>query len=232
MRTGPLVSVVVPVYNGERFLGEALDSVLAQDYEPLELIVVDDGSTDRSGSVARSRPVRYLRRAHEGVSATRNAGIAAAGGELVAFIDADDLWPPGALAILVRHLLGHPGTGIVLGQMRIVVEPGTPRPPWYRPEWESSTVPSTLPLVRRNVFERVGGFDPSYRTAEDLEWLVRAHEAGVEREILQDVVLIYRLHGANTTYDQEVAQSYSFRLLREKLARGRAIASGGQGVHG
>jgi glycosyltransferase involved in cell wall biosynthesis len=232
MRSGPLVSVVVPVYNGERFLGEALDSVLAQDYEPLELIVVDDGSTDRSGSVAQSRPVRYLRRAHEGVSATRNAGIAAAGGELVALIDADDLWPPDALAIQVRHLLGHPETWIVLGQMKIVVEPGTPRPPWYRPEWESSTVPSTRPLARRNVFERVGGFDPSYRMAEDLEWLVRAHEAGVEREILQDVVLIYRLHGANTTYEQEVAQSYSFRLLREMLARRRAIASGGDGVHG
>ena len=223
MTSALLVSVVVPVYNGERFLGEALDSVLSQAYEPLEVIVVDDGSTDDSGAVAQSRPVRYLRRAHEGVSAARNAGIAAAQGELIAFIDADDLWAPDALATQVRHLLAHPSTGIVLGQMRIVVEPGTPRPPWYRPEWESATVPSSQPVARRSVFEEIGGFDPSYRMAEDIDWLARAQEAGVERAVLPDVVLIYRLHGANSTYEQDVAQSHTFRLLREMLARRRAV---------
>ncbi len=213
--------VLIPAFNEAATIRRVVEGALA--VVP-NVIVVDDGSTDGSGAIAQTRPIRYLRRTHEGVSAARNAGIAAADGELLAFIDADDLWPPGALARQVRRLLAHPRIGIVLGQMRIVVEPGTPRPPWYQPEWESSTVPSTQPLVRKSVFEEIGGFDPSYRMSEDLDWLARAHEAGIERTVLPDLVLIYRLHGANSTYKQEVSQSYTFRLLREMLARRRALA--------
>jgi glycosyltransferase involved in cell wall biosynthesis len=107
----PLVSVVVPVRNGERFLGEALDSVLAQDYEPVELIVVDDGSTDGSGDIAGARGAHVIRQEGGGLAAARNAGLAAAQGELVAFIDADDVWLPGKLVRQVEYLLDRPDVG-------------------------------------------------------------------------------------------------------------------------
>jgi len=98
----PLVSVVIPVYNAEPFLREALDSVLAQDYEPFEVIVVDDGSTDGSGTIARSYPeVRYLRQENQGPAVARNAGIAAAQGEFLAFFDADDVMLPNKLSVQV-----------------------------------------------------------------------------------------------------------------------------------
>lgn len=106
----PLVSAVVPVHNGERFLAAALDSVLFQDYEPLEVIVVDDGSTDRSAEVASSRPVRLLRQENAGMAAARNAGIAHASGELVAFIDADDEWLPEAVARQAAVLAKEPSS--------------------------------------------------------------------------------------------------------------------------
>src|SRR5271168_2771000 len=104
----PLVSVVVPVFAGERFVGDALDSVAVQTYPHVETIVVDDGSPDRSVEVASSRSgVRVLRERHRGVAAARNAGLAAARGELVAFLDQDDLWRPSKLALQVALLSEH-----------------------------------------------------------------------------------------------------------------------------
>src|SRR6476469_10004419 len=103
VRVGPLVSVVIPAYNAERFLGEAIESVLAQGYAHFELIVVDDGSSDRTAEVARSfgDRVRTIEQENSGVSAARNAGTRAAGGELLAFLDADDRWSPGWLERMV-----------------------------------------------------------------------------------------------------------------------------------
>jgi glycosyltransferase involved in cell wall biosynthesis len=217
------VSVVVPVHNGDRFLGEALDSAFAQEYRPLEVIVVDDGSTDRSGEIARSRPVRYLRRPHGGVSAARNAGAAAARGQLLAFLDADDLWPPDSLAVQVGQLLARPELGFVLGRMRVRLERGTRAPVWYRSGPETRPTTSCLPVVWRRVFEQVGGFDRSYRAAEDVEWVARARDSGVAHALLPEVVRIYRLHGGSTTQvDEAAAVAQGFDLVRARIARARA----------
>ena len=96
----PLVSVIVPVYNGEHYLSFAIHSILRQDYHPSEVIVVDDGSTDNSANIARSfKEVRYIHQSNQGVAMARNVGIAAARGEFIAFLDADDLWTPNKLSI-------------------------------------------------------------------------------------------------------------------------------------
>ena len=123
---GPLVSVVVPVYNVAAFLREALHSLVAQDYEPFEVVVIDDGSTDGSGAIARSYPgVRYLRQENQGPAAARNAGIAAARGEIVAFADADDVQLPTRLSVQVGYLIEHPEISATLGrQVWITPPPG------------------------------------------------------------------------------------------------------------
>src|SRR3982751_2380169 len=104
----PLVSVIIPVHNGAKYLRAALESVLAQTYSPFEVIVVDDGSVDDSGVIAQSfNDVRYIHQANQGVAAARNHGIEAARGDFFAFLDQDDLWTPEKLTFEVDHLLSH-----------------------------------------------------------------------------------------------------------------------------
>lgn len=113
MSDGPTVSVIIPVYNGERFLAEAIRSALDQTLSPAEIIVIDDGSTDASAEVARGfgPPVRVLAQANLGPAAARNLGVAHAAGDLLAFLDADDLWMPEKLAYQVQFLCRPAGIG-------------------------------------------------------------------------------------------------------------------------
>ena len=119
---GPLVSVVIPVFNGEAFLREAVQSVLAQKYSPIEIIIVDDGSTDGTATVARSLPetVRYLHQTNKGPAAARNRGIEHAQGSLIAFADADDLWPADKLELQLPYLINDPAIEIVMGRIQQV----------------------------------------------------------------------------------------------------------------
>src|SRR4026207_773633 len=121
----PLVSVIVPVYNGRRYLRAALESVFAQTYRPIEVIVVDDGSVDDSGTIAQSFPeVRYMHQTNQGVAAARNNGIDAAQGEFFALLDQDDLWATDKLKVQVDYFLNHPDVGYTLTQQKFFLEPG------------------------------------------------------------------------------------------------------------
>lgn len=225
----PFVSAIVPVYNAAGFLDEALESVVAQGYEPLEIIVVDDGSEDGSGDVARTHPVRYMRQEHSGIATARNAGVEAAGGELICFLDADDAWAAGKLRAQVDHLLGNPEIDLVLGRMEIMVEPGVDLPAWFPRAWLDAPQNGLLPtmVARRSVFDRVGLFDPSYSVGEDTEWLARVFNAGIRHSALPDVVLRYRMHGANTTHRlRPAARPALMRLLRAAAQRSREDGEG------
>jgi glycosyltransferase involved in cell wall biosynthesis len=224
MMSGPLVSVVVPVYNGERFLGEALDSVLAQDYEPLELIVIDDGSTDGSATVAESRGLRVLKQKNQGVAAARNAGLQRCAGELIAFIDQDDLWLPGKLETQVSFLLEHPDIGLVYSHAELLVERDARLPGWLRGYTDRPMpgyLPSTL-LCRRAVFEAAGPFDSNYTVGSDSDWLLRVKDAGVGHVMLPDVLVRYRIHGANNIYQQPLVLREIARMFHESTVRQRS----------
>ncbi len=114
-----MVTVIVPVYNGERFLAEALQSIVQQNYQPLEILVVDDGSTDQSATVAQTFPgAQILPQAHGGIASALNHGIRHATGDLFAFLDADDRWLPGKLARQVAELNQHPELDMVFTHAR------------------------------------------------------------------------------------------------------------------
>jgi glycosyltransferase involved in cell wall biosynthesis len=223
---GPLVSVIVPVYNGERFLAEALDSVCAQGYSPLEVIVVDDGSTDQTAKVVDKfkDKVVYFFQQNSGPAAARNKGIASARGAFIAFLDADDLWAPNKVERQVDYLLQHPETGCVFTHQRIVIEPGTEWPHWLREEFLQNDhigyIPSSL-IVRRPVFGQLGNFDPSYRTAEDYDWFFRAKEAGITMAVLPETLLHKRIHDSNLTRQVKMIHIKLVHAVKSSLARRR-----------
>jgi glycosyltransferase involved in cell wall biosynthesis len=221
----PLVSVVIPVFNGERFLREAVESVLAQQYSPVEIIVVDDGSTDSTATVARSFPeaVRYLRQANQGPAAARNRGIKHAQGSLIAFADADDLWPPLKLELQLPYLIQDPKIEIVLGRIQQVLLSETVDGQTQSQEFAEAAFSVNLgsAVVRKSVFERVGLFDETMRYSEDVDWFMRAREGGVSIMTIDAVTLFYRQHEQNMTRGKSAAELNVLKALKRSLDRRR-----------
>jgi glycosyltransferase involved in cell wall biosynthesis len=237
---GPLVSVVIPAHNAERFLGEAIESVLAQTYAPVELIVVDDGSTDKTAEVAGAySEATVISQENAGPSAARNCGALAAGGKFLAFHDSDDAMTPDKLAVQVGHMLDNPGVGCVLAEQELLVEPGAELPFWAEGSKVLTVMPQRPPeladepnvhpmtmVVRRGAFERVGPFDESMRAAEDFDWMLRASEEGVEIARLSGVLLRRRVHAASLTQDAAAGRAGLFRAFKGRIDRNRARAEG------
>jgi glycosyltransferase involved in cell wall biosynthesis len=208
-------------FNEEAFIGEALRSVSAQTYRPVEVIVVDDGSSDRTAEVAASHDVRLLRLPHSGPSAARNAGLAVARGEYWTIFDADDVMPPERLSHQVAHMEEHPELGMVLGLTEAFVTPGESRPPHFNPIWDEGPFPACAGtmLARRSVLDVVGLYDETVSLAYDVEWLARAKDAGVGAGQVDHVSLRYRIHPGNTSADRPAVHAAMFGLLRASLHR-------------
>jgi glycosyltransferase involved in cell wall biosynthesis len=235
MSSSPLVSVVIPAYNAERFLGEAIESVLAQTYSPVELIVVDDGSDDATAKIAAGyREAQVIGQENAGPAIARNRGFDASSGDLVTFHDADDTMMPDKLEAQVECLLGNEGVGIVMGEQEVFVERGSELPFWAggsnvavavptRPADRSDEPPvhAMTMLMRREVFELVGPFDPAVCPAEDIDWALRAVEAGVETVKLPRLVLRRRIHPESLTQDAAAARSALFRAFKARIERRR-----------
>ena len=226
-----LVSVVVPVFNGERHLGETVESVLDQSYDALELVVVDDGSTDRSAAVVAGFAdprIRLLRRTNAGTGAARNAGVAAARGELIAHLDADDLWSRSKLELQVGLLARRPEIDVVGGRVEEFVDPGLPEEVRRRMRAPRGPLPGTVVqalLVRREAHRRVGPFETSWAVGQDLAWVMRAGEILAFAQ-LEETVLHRRLHGANKGLLRPDLAAQRCRIIKEALDRRRAEAGG------
>jgi glycosyltransferase involved in cell wall biosynthesis len=218
----PFISVIVPAHNAARFLGETLRSVLAQGYEPLEVLVIDDGSTDGTAAIAEAfgAPVRCVRQAASGgPAAPRNRGVGLARGEVIAFLDADDLWPPDRLAVQVPHL-ADPSMEIVLGHTRrFWAAPGSDR--FDRFTGPELAMKLCAALVRRSALDRIGGFDESLRICDDWDWFMRARELGIGIRVHPEVSILYRRHDANVTTDEAAGNREFMRILKRSLDRRR-----------
>jgi len=213
-----LVSVVVPVYNGAAFLRDALTSIGTQKYAPIEVIIVDDGSTDESHLIADSflahHNGRLLRQGNLGPAAARNAAIAVARGELITFLDADDEMVADRVAFQVEHLHQHPMLDVVIGSEEIRLDSGIETPPWLQAQETRPAYPIMTMMARAPVFERVGLFDTSFSVAEDTDWLLRARATGVQYEFVDRILLRRRIHGANLMYRSDDRRQALFRALQ------------------
>lgn len=222
------VSVVVPAYNAERYLAEALRSILAQTAGRMEIIVVDDGSTDGTRAAAAhfaAQGVKCLPApVRRGIGAARNFGIAAASGDYLAFLDADDLWPRDRTAVLGRALTAQGGRCIALGQAEQFICPMLSAEQRARLRLPPAPAAGYLAggiLLRRADFLQVGLFDEALTLGEFIDWFGRARGAGLAEIVVPDIVLRRRIHGDNQTLRHRASASDYLEVVRRELARKR-----------
>jgi glycosyltransferase involved in cell wall biosynthesis len=230
MPAEPRISVVLPVHDGELHVGEAIESVLGQGRDDLELVVVDDGSTDGTAGIVGGYgpPVRVVTLGGVGAGEARNAGIEESRGELLAFLDHDDVWEPDKLAVQLA-VLEDPAIDAVFGHLRYFVSPEVDAETAARivcpPEPRAALLPGTL-LTRREAFVRIGRFAAWSQASEFLEWLLRADELGLRRVTVPEVVLRRRLHATNFHVLNPRAREDYARTLKSALDRRRAAEAG------
>lgn len=223
-RADDLVSVIIPVYNGEKYLADAIDSVLRQTYAQIELIVIDDGSVDKTADIARAYPeVIYIYQKNSGNGIARNVGIANANGAFVALLDADDIWRPTKLAKQIDFLCTHSHFDIAICHMELLLEDGVQSSTRYvarQQRNQAAYLPSAM-CVHRHVLDEVGQYDQSLPIGNDFDWFFRAIDTGIEIGVVPEPLLIRRLHGDNLSANTSAVTSDLLRLVRSSVVRKR-----------
>jgi glycosyltransferase involved in cell wall biosynthesis len=224
------VSVVIPVLNGEKFLGEAITSALNQTVAPREVIVIDDGSTDRTPQIAAGfgRRIRYCRQEHQGPPAARNHGIIRATSLWISLLDSDDVWPENSLQLQLAAAENDASLQIIVGYALL----------WPDPNCESACPPHELhseprlimnmgsALIRRSLFEQLGPLNAQLLYCDDWDWFMRARELGIHICVHNGLVLYYRRHAANLTNNRMLDNHFVIKMLKQSLDRRRAAAGG------
>ena len=238
MSENQMVTVVCPAYNCARFIKPALESVFAQSYRPIEVIVVDDGSTDSTPELLKSYgEVCYLRQANRGPSAARNSGIRAARGAYVAFLDLDDLWTSEKLSDQVAVLEAYQNAGLCFADMRMFSSNGCEELTMFQ-KYRFTTeyfghesvvdravaklvtmnfIPTSSVVARKTALTQAGGFDEQFRKSEDWDlWLRMALHQPITYS--PKVLILKRVHEVNVSRDSEGMNVASLQVL-EKLKR-------------
>jgi glycosyltransferase involved in cell wall biosynthesis len=222
-----MVSVIIPVYNGERYLAEAIESVLAQTYQPIELIVIDDGSTDGSAQVVKrfSPPVQYFYQPNSGLGAARNSGAVFAQGDYFAFLDADDVWMEHKLALQMAIFQSNPEADIVFGHVEQFISPELNEEQKSTIDCPAGTMPGYIAgamVIKRESFVQAGPFETNWQIGEFIQWYIKAEEQRLKSVMLSDVVSRRRLHTDNMTIRARNARTDYVRILKASLDRRRA----------
>ncbi|MBE9164401.1 glycosyltransferase [Tychonema sp. LEGE 06208] len=225
----PLVSVIIPAYNGDRYIAQAVESVLAQTFTNLEIIVVDDGSTDETHQVLQPYldKIRYVYQENRGVAAARNRGIQEAKGEFIAFLDQDDFFEPDKLAAQIALFRSSPSLGIVNSGWRLVNEQGdaiSDITPWlYFPKLNLETwivqmpvLPSAM-MFSRQWLEIAGGFNSEFDSVDDSDLVLRLAVLGCEAAWLPQITVSYRQHDKNVSIKKALKQANLFITLKQQF---------------
>ncbi|MHB1567642.1 MAG: glycosyltransferase family 2 protein [Solirubrobacteraceae bacterium] len=227
-----MVSAVIPAFNAERFVAEAIESVLGQVHVQVECIVVDDGSTDRTAEVVGryGERVRLLRQANAGVSAARNNGAAAGSGSFVAFLDADDRWHPAKLERQLAALRDAAPQIVTVCAVRAMDEVGDPLGDrtWHCPsgllrglvmfDGARTISCSSTVLMPRALFESIGGFERKLSMSADLDLLIRIARRG-EVAIINEPLVDYRVHAGSMSSDVALMER-DMLIVFERLFHG------------
>ncbi|HXY93245.1 MAG TPA: glycosyltransferase family A protein [Acidimicrobiia bacterium] len=222
------VSAVITFFDSERYLTEAIDSVLAQTHPPTELLLVDDGSTDGSAVIARSygAPARYIHRENGGPAAARNTALSHAGCDLLAFLDSDNRWLPGATAARLAAFDADPGLDVVFAQAREFVSPELDASVLTARPARSGTTGALISsmLARRSAFSTVGPFDERLRVGEWVDWFSRLQHSACRTTVIPEVVVERRIHTSNNSavhWDDGREYTKALKAALDRRRRGR-----------
>ena len=220
----PCLSVIIPVYNAERHIADAVRSILSECYPSLEIIAVDDGSTDGSAEILKSfSEVTYYKQANSGPAAARNLGIRMSKGDFILFLDADDLFPEGKIRQQLSYFEQRPEIEMVMGKSQFFFEDGSSKTVFRFPD-ETYQVLSVLlgsGFYRRSVFDKVGLFEESLQFSEDFDWFNRVRELGIPILVTDDIALYYRRHDTNMTHSMDLVRLKTIQMLKRSLDRRR-----------
>jgi len=221
----PLISVIIPAYNAERYFVETLKSVLEQTYHTLEVIVVDDGSTDKTKAIIdtfHEYLSRVISQKNEGIGSARNHGVGVCRGKFISFLDADDLWVPEKLSLQLEAFSKHPDSDMVFGHVEQFISPEIDPKERVKIQCPVKPMPGVVAgtlLIRRDAFWKVGLFDPSLKVGEFIDWYARAKDANLKELLLPETLLKRRIHSTNTGLEQ--SQDQYLKVLRNTLERRR-----------
>ncbi|MGB8354525.1 MAG: glycosyltransferase family A protein [Chthoniobacteraceae bacterium] len=224
--SNPPVSIIIPTHNRERLLPAAIESALSQDYPQKEIIVVDDGSTDGTPAVCARYPVRCIRQENRGGGAARNAGVLHSRGELIHFLDDDDICPPGTLARRVDCWRQEPHCDVVMGRLRRFTTGPQGDIDFFEADKTLQVLCFGAAIVTRRGFDLAGGFNETIPVdcAEDVDLWIRMRETGQSQKFVDDVWLHYRCHEGNATRDFRKSTHEFLNLLRVTMQRRRTEA--------
>jgi hypothetical protein len=220
----PLISVIIPVFNGEHFIRDAVENVLSQNYPALEIIIINDGSTDGTEAIIQQLPfdIRYFSQNNCGPSAARNKGIQDASGEFITFLDVDDLWPENNLNIMVDEMLKNPEMDVIRGYAQLMeFNKISGRYDYLGNPKESFSDYIGAAIYRKTAFEKVGLFDSMLRFAEDVDWFMRANEKKLKMKRLEEISLFVRRHGGNMTEGKNILELNVIKVFKKSLERRR-----------
>lgn len=221
----PLVSIIIPCYNSRKFIADAIESALAQNYGSIEVVVVDDGSTDGTPAIVQSYPVRFVQETHQGVSAARNRGIRTSIGEYLVFLDSDDRLLREAVGAGLAALEQNPSCGMAVGAHNIITQSGewiatrhkpVPLRDGYELLLQSNFIECTSSVIfRRSCFSDNIGFRPSLKGAEDYDVYLRVARLA-PMCCHSQVVAEYRLHSSNASHNSKIMLSQTLAVLSEQ----------------
>lgn len=214
------VSVVVPVFNGEAYLGDTIGSIISQTMPPKEILVINDGSTDRSAEIASQfgSPVKCISQEHAGAASARNHGVRRATGKYLSFLDADDLWLAEKIEKQLALLLDTDSPTGVFSLMEQFLSPELPPQTVPRPVLPG--VSSCTLLIRRDHFDLVGEFSTQWSGGEFIDWYSRAKNAGLQFKMVQEILAKRRLHNGNLNRQEDWSSDYA-AIVRQAIQRSK-----------
>lgn len=222
----PIISIIIPVYNGEKYIEEAIGSIGNQTFSDYEIIVVDDGSTDKTADCVKKYPeIKYIYQENKGPASARNMGVRKASGKYLAFMDADDVWEKDKLSVQLDYMEQHSDTGYSFTKHKLFLSENMEEmPSWIRKDYEeketTAYIPSSL-MIKKEIFLKVGYFDESFHLAEDSDWFMRARDLRISMAVIDKKLLLKRIHSDNLSKNIEETQKNLLRAVKNSIIRNK-----------